>query len=82
MSIDMNKYDRMLRTYGLSATQLLQSGCVYIVGLKRGFAGEICKNLALSGINTIYLIGTDTVDSLDIKSSMYYKKEGDKCSHI
>ena len=82
MSIDMNKYDRMLRTYGLSATQLLQSGCVYIVGLKRGFAGEICKNLALSGINTIYLVGTDIVDSLDIKSSMYYKKEGDKCSHI
>jgi ubiquitin-activating enzyme E1 len=80
--IDMSKYDRLIRTYGLSAAQKIQTSCVYIIGLKRGFAGEICKNLALSGINTIYLVGDDTINQLDIKSSMYYKKEGDKCGLV
>lgn len=75
----MNKYDRMVRTYGVDATKRLQSSSVYIIGLKRGYAGEICKNLALSGVNSIHLIGSETVDSIDLKS-MYYNIVGVKCA--
>ena len=73
MSIDMNKFDRQIRTFGLNASQRLQNGTVYIVGLKGGYAGEICKNLALSGINTINLVGNETIDMMDMTSSMYYR---------
>jgi ubiquitin-activating enzyme E1 len=83
-SIDMNKFDRQIRTFGLNASQRLQNGILYIVGLKGGYAGEICKNMALSGINTINLVGNETIDMMDIKSSMYYRnsKIGDTNSII
>ena len=69
--IDMNKYDRILRTYGINAAKNIQLSSVYILGLKRGYAGEICKNLALTGINTIYLIGNEIIDNIDMKYWCY-----------
>jgi len=82
-NMDMNKYDRMIRTYGIKETGKLQSSTVYIIGLKRGYAGEICKNLALSGINTIILVGDEKVDCIDMETYCYNgAKEGDSCSTI
>ena len=80
---DINRYDRMIRTYGIDASKLLQSGTLYIIGLKRGFAGEICKNLALSGINTINLVGDELIDMDDICFHIYNKDNiGKYCSYI
>jgi molybdopterin/thiamine biosynthesis adenylyltransferase len=82
--IDMNKYDRVLRTYGLESMHLIAQSNIYIIGLHGGYAGEICKNLALSGIKTITLIGTETIESNDKQSSIYYRNEkiGEKCSTL
>ncbi len=38
-------YDRQFRTYGIEASKLIQSSIVYIIGLKNGYASEICKIL-------------------------------------
>jgi len=80
--MNMNKYDRILRTYGINAVEKIQSSTVYIIGLKKGYAGEICKNLALSGINTIYLVGDEIIDTTDIKCWCYNNKLGNKCSTV
>ena len=78
----MNKYDRMLRTYGINAAKNIQSSTVYIMGLKKGYAGEICKNLALTGINTIYLIGNEIIDSNDSKYWCYNNSIDEKCTNV
>ncbi len=67
-------YDRQNRTYGIEATKLIQSSCVYIIGLKNGYASEICKNLALSGIKTLILISDEVIDEEDKKNCMFYRK--------
>ena len=67
-------YDRQYRTYGIDATNLIQSSCVYLYGLKNGYAGEICKNLALSGIKKIIFIGNDIIDDNDKLNCMFYRK--------
>ena len=72
-NLDFNYYDRQNRTYGIEATKLIQSSCVYIIGLKNGYASEICKNLALSGIKTLILIGDETIDEKDKKNCMFYR---------
>ena len=71
---DFIKYDRQFRTYGIDATIKLLSSTVYIVGLKNGYAAEICKNLALSGIQKIVLIGTEIIDENDKNNCIFYKK--------
>lgn len=70
---DTNHFDRQNRTYGIDATKLIQSSCVYIIGLKNGYASEICKNLALSGIKTLILFGNETIDINDKNNCMFYK---------
>ena len=81
--LNMNKYDRILRTYGIDAVNKIQSSTVYIIGLKKGYAGEICKNLALTGINTIYLVGNEVIDEDDLKCWCYTnKKIGTKCAVV
>ncbi len=69
-----NYYDRQNRTYGVEATKLIQSSCVYIIGLKNGYASEICKNLALSGVKTLILYGDEIIDEEDKKNCMFYRK--------
>jgi molybdopterin/thiamine biosynthesis adenylyltransferase len=69
-----NLYDRQNRTYGIEATKLIQSSCVYIIGLKNGYASEICKNLALSGIKKLILFGDEVIDEEDKKNCMFYRK--------
>ena len=68
-----NQYDRQNRTYGIEATKLIQSSCVYIIGLKNGYASEICKNLALSGIKKLNLFGDEIIDEEDKKNCMFYR---------
>ena len=83
MSIDTNRYDRMLRTYGMEAATRINMSNVYIYGLHGGYAGEICKNLALSGLNTISLIGNETINNIDKESSVYRNSLiGEKCSSV
>jgi ubiquitin-activating enzyme E1 len=67
-------YDRQFRTYGKEASKLIQSGSVCIIGLKNGYASEICKNLALSGIKKIILIGDEVIDENDKLNCMFYRK--------
>jgi ubiquitin-activating enzyme E1 len=69
-----NLYDRQFRTYGKEASKLIQSGSVCIIGLKNGYASEICKNIALSGIKKIILIGDEVIDENDKLNCMFYRK--------
>ncbi len=66
-------YDRQSRTYGLDATSKLLTSTVYIIGLKNGYASEICKNLSLSGVNII-LVGDEVIDEDDKINCMFYRK--------
>jgi ubiquitin-activating enzyme E1 len=70
---EINQYDRQNRTFGIEATKLIQSSSIYIIGLKNGYASEICKNLALSGIKTLILFGDEIIDEKDIKNCMFYR---------
>ncbi len=56
-SLDESKYDRQIRTFGLEANNKLKNGSIYIdADIKYiEYAKEIVKNLALCGINKIYL---------------------------
>jgi hypothetical protein len=74
IEIDHDKYDRQLRTYGYDASKLIQSSTVYIIGLNNNYVSEICKNLALTGINTLYLIGND----INTSNCMWYKDSHNK----
>ncbi len=72
-------YDRQSRTYGLDATNKLQSSTVYIIGLKNGYAAEICKNLSLSGVKRLILIGNELIDDNDKNNCIFYRNEEGYC---
>jgi ubiquitin-activating enzyme E1 len=76
---DTTLYDRQSRTYGLDATYKLQSSTIYIIGLKNGYASEICKNLALSGVKRIIFIGNELIDDNDKINCMFYRNENGYC---
>ncbi len=57
--MDTELYDRQIRTYGIEASKKIHTGHVYIIGIDNDYAKEIVKNLALSGVSTINLIGTN-----------------------
>jgi ubiquitin-activating enzyme E1 len=82
--LDINKYDRMTRCIGIETLKKIQQSNVFILGLDNGFAGEICKNLALSGVKEINLIGEEILLEEFRMSSMYYinQSPGKKCSLI
>ena len=82
--LDINKYDRMTRCIGIETLKKIQESNVFILGLNNGFAGEICKNLALSGVREINLIGEEILLEEFRMSSMYYLNQplGTKCSLI
>ena len=52
-TIDNNLYDRQIRTYGEEAVKKMTSSSVLIMGLDKGLATEVGKNLALGGIRNI-----------------------------
>lgn len=62
-TVDSSLYDRQIRTYGLEASKKIHSGIIYIYCENIGsysvsyeILHNICKNLALSGINMINFI--------------------------
>ena len=72
--IDINLYDRQIRTYGYEAITKITSSSVLIYGLNKGLGTEIGKNLALGGIKNIYLYDDNnsiTID--DLETGIYYK---------
>ena len=70
--IDVNLYDRQIRTYGIKAVEKMSTSSVLIYGLAKGLGTEVGKNLALSGIKTIYLYDTSNVNSSDLETGYYY----------
>ena len=71
-TIDNNLYDRQIRTYGEEAVKKMTSSSVLIMGLDKGLATEVGKNLALGGIRNIYLYDTKNVSQSDLETGFYY----------
>jgi ubiquitin-activating enzyme E1 len=72
MSINYELYDRQIRTYGESATLKINNSSVLCVGLEKGLATEVLKNLVLMGINKIYLLDNDKINESDLLTGYYY----------
>ena len=70
--IDTGLYDRQIRTYGYEAVKKMTSSSVVIIGLENGLATEIAKNLALGGINQIYLFDNEIIQYQNIETGFYY----------
>jgi ubiquitin-activating enzyme E1 len=73
--IDISLYDRQIRTYGLVAIEKITTSSVLIVGLAKGLGTEIAKNLALGGINNIYLYDNNIITKDDLETGFYYTTE-------
>ena len=79
--IDINLYDRQVRTYGLDATKQINNSNVIIHGLEGGLGIEIIKNIFLSGVKNLYLYDSNSVTLNDIQNAFllfnvfYIKKD-------
>jgi len=73
--IDINLYDRQIRTYGTEAVKMMASSSITIIGLEGGLGTEIAKNLALGGIKTIHLYDNEIVNQKDMECGYYYSLE-------
>jgi molybdopterin/thiamine biosynthesis adenylyltransferase len=73
IDIDINLYDRQIRTYGLESLKKITNSSVLIFGLNKGLGTEISKNLTLSGIKNIYLYDdNDIITNDDLETGYYY----------
>jgi len=70
--IDINLYDRQIRTYGTEAVKMMASSSITIIGLEGGLGTEIAKNLALGGVKTINLYDNNLVNEKDLECGYYY----------
>ena len=70
--IDINLYDRQVRTYGLDATKKINNSNVIISGLNGGLGIEIIKNIFLGGVKNLYLHDSGMIDFNDIETGIYY----------
>lgn len=70
------KYDRQIRTFGIKATEKINTSNVYLYGLEGGLGTEIAKNLVLSGIKNLFLIDSNNLQNKitqqDIEFGYYY----------
>ena len=84
IEIDINLYDRQIRTYGEDAVKMIASSSITIIGLENGLGTEIGKNLALGGIKNIYLFDNELVNKDNIETGFYYTKSdiGKIRSHV
>jgi len=73
--IDTGLYDRQIRTYGLDAVLKIASSSITIIGLEKGLATEICKNLTLGGIKNIYLYDNNLITLSDLETGIYYTED-------
>lgn len=74
-TMDINLYDRQIRTYGEEALKKITSSAVTIIGLENGLATEIAKNLALGGIKQIFLYDSSPITIENLETGFYYSKE-------
>ena len=72
MSIDYELYDRQIRTFGKDATLKINSSSVTIIGLEKGLATEIAKNLALCGIKNLHFYDELLINESDLITGYYY----------
>jgi len=70
-TLDINLYDRQIRTYGEEAVQRMTTSSVTIIGLS-GIGTEVAKNLALGGIKNIYLYDNNKINEEDLETGFYY----------
>jgi ubiquitin-activating enzyme E1 len=75
MSIDYERYDRQIRTFGAEASIKINSSNVCIIGLAKGLGTEVAKNLVLCGIN-LYLLNDDKIIESDLLTGYYYSGIG------
>jgi len=75
MSIDYERYDRQIRTFGAEASIKINSSNVCIIGLAKGLGTEVAKNLVLCGIN-LYLLNDDKIIESDLLTGYYYSDIG------
>ena len=61
-SIDMKRYDRQIRLWGLDAQKNIAKARVLILGAN-GLANEIAKNLVLSGVGHVHIQDPGIVDA-------------------
>jgi len=73
-NLDLNLYDRQIRTYGEEAVYKMASSSVVIIGLESGLSTEIAKNLALGGIKNIYLYDNNFITNDNLETGFYYNK--------
>ena len=73
--IDINLYDRQIRTYGEDAVIKMASSSVTIIGLENGLSTEIAKNLTLGGIKNIYLYDNSLIIKENLETGFYYNKD-------
>ena len=69
--LDINLYDRQIRTYGEEAVQRMSTSSVTIIGLG-GLGTEVAKNLALGGIKNINLYDNSLISEEDLETGFYY----------
>ena len=74
-NLDINLYDRQIRTYGEEAVNKMSTSSVIIIGLESGLSTEIAKNLALGGIKNIYLYDNTEITVNNLETGFYYSKE-------
>jgi len=71
--LDIDLYDRQIRTYGYDALTKITSSSVLIYGLDKGLGTEIGKNLSLGGVKDIYLLDdNDIIINEDLETGFYY----------
>ena len=70
--IDINLYDRQVRTYGLDATKKINNSNVIVSGLGGGLGIEIIKNIFLGGVKNLFLHDLEMINLNDIETGLYY----------
>lgn len=67
-----SRYSRQMLSLGKSAQIKLKDSKVQVNNLSGGLGTEVCKNLVLQGIGTIYLSDNNKVTTKDIETGFYY----------
>jgi ubiquitin-activating enzyme E1 len=72
IALDIERYDRQIRTYGIVASQKINNSSVCVIGCGGGLGTEICKNLSLCGIKNIFLYDEEDINNFDTVTGYYF----------
>jgi ubiquitin-activating enzyme E1 len=70
--VDIDMYDRQIRTFGINASTKISNSSACIIGLNGGYGTEIAKNLALCGIQQLYFYDGGIITRKDLETGYYY----------